>query len=91
MKKLLLASMAVLALGVAAPAFAQSQPDRTAAPLSAAPPAAPAARPSASSLGGPIGAVIGGFAGAVIGAEAGVAATTVQYAGDQPGRADLSR
>ena len=82
MKKLLLASVAVLALGVAVPAFAQTKADAGAAIGGTAAGAGGAALGFV--VGGPIGAVIGGFAGAVIGAEAGVAATSVEFAGTHP-------
>jgi len=83
MKKLLLASVAVLALGIATPSLAQSDnPDDEALVGGAAGGAGGAALGFV--LGGPIGAVIGGFTGATIGAEAGVAASTVEYAGAHP-------
>jgi hypothetical protein len=85
MKKLLLASVAVLTLGFA-PAFAQdvvvgveadSDADADAAVGGAAGGATGAV--VGGLIFGPIGAVIGGFAGASIGAEAGVEADSVEY------------
>jgi Outer membrane lipoprotein len=84
MKKLLLASVAVIALG--APAFAQTQVTTDAdtnATIGATSGGVGGAALGAV-LGGPIGAVVGGFAGAVIGGEAGVAASTVDYATANP-------
>lgn len=86
MKKLLLASVAMLALGAGAPAIAQTTVT-TDADTNAAVGATGAGAGGAAVgfiLGGPIGAVIGGFTGAVIGAEAGVAASTVEFAGNNP-------
>jgi len=90
MKKMLFASVAVLALG-AAPLMAQ---DRVIAVESDADANADAAVGSAAGgatgavvgglIFGPIGAVIGGFAGASVGAEAGVQADTVEYARVHP-------
>jgi len=82
MKKLLLASVAVLALGAVSPGFAQSDADAGAAVGGAAAGATGAG--VGFLLGGPIGAVIGGFTGAVIGAEAGIEATTIEYAAANP-------
>lgn len=82
MKTLLLASVAILSLGAAAPGFAQSNQDAGAAVGGATGGAAGAG--VGFLLGGPIGAVIGGFAGAVIGSEAGVEAATVEYAAANP-------
>ncbi|WP_052732019.1 DUF1236 domain-containing protein [Devosia geojensis] len=79
MKKLLVASMAILALGTA-PSLAQS--DGGAALGGGAGGATGAG--VGFLLGGPIGAAIGGFAGAVIGAEAGIEATTIEYAAVHP-------
>lgn len=85
MKKLLLASVAMLSLAAAVPTFAQEV--TTDADANAAVGAAGAGAGGAALgfvLGGPIGAVVGGFAGAVIGAEAGVAASTIEFAGNNP-------
>lgn len=83
MKKLFLASVAVLALGIATPSLAQSGgADDDALVGGAAGGAGGAA--VGFVVGGPIGAVIGGFAGATLGAEAGVQASTVEYAGANP-------
>ncbi len=84
MKNLLLASVAVIALG--APAFAQTTVTTDAdtnATIGATSGGVGGAALGAV-LGGPIGAVVGGFAGAVIGAEAGVEASTVEYATANP-------
>jgi hypothetical protein len=83
MKKLLLASVALVALG-AAPAFAQTtDKTETDAAVGAASGGLGGAAIGAV-IGGPIGAVVGGFAGAVIGGEAGVQASTVDYATANP-------
>lgn len=79
MKKLLLASVAILALGTA-PSLAQSD---TGVAVGGSAGGATGAGVGFL-LGGPIGAAIGGFAGAVIGAEAGIEATTVEYAAAHP-------
>jgi outer membrane lipoprotein SlyB len=79
MKKLLIASLAVVAM--VSPAFAQdadADADGGAAVGGVAGGAAGAV--AGGLIFGPIGAVIGGFTGAVIGAEAGVEASTVEYA-----------
>lgn len=79
MKNLLLASLAVIALG-AAPALAQdanADADATAAVGGAAGGATGAV--VGGLIFGPIGAVIGGFTGATIGASAGVEASSVEY------------
>lgn len=79
MKKLLIASLAVIAM--ASPAFAQdadADADGGAAVGGAAGGAAGAV--AGGLIFGPIGAVIGGFTGAVIGAEAGVEASTIEFA-----------
>jgi len=78
MRKLLLAGVAVLALGAAAPAIAQ---DSNAAGAGAAA-GATAGGTLGFIFGGPIGAIIGGFSGAVIGS--GVADATITYAGTHP-------
>lgn len=85
MKKLLLASVAVLALGATSPSFAQMSNDDADGGAAVGGAAGGAAGAGVGFLlGGPIGAVIGGFAGAVIGAEAGIEATTVEYAAANP-------
>lgn len=79
MKKLLLASVAILALG-AAPVLAQdadADADAGAAVGGAAGGATGAV--VGGLIFGPIGAVIGGFTGATIGASAGVEASSVEY------------
>ena len=91
MKKLLLASVAVLALGAAVPAFAQDVVVGTTPGTDANTGAAVGGAGGGATgaivgglLGGPIGAVIGGFAGATIGAEAGVQASSVTYVTANP-------
>jgi hypothetical protein len=81
MKKMLLASVAVISLGLAVPTFAQDSGTANAeagATIGATGGGATGAVVGGL-LGGPIGAVIGGFTGAVIGAEAGVETATVDY------------
>lgn len=80
MKKLLLASVAVISLGAMVPAFAQTTNADANATVGATAGGAGGAA-LGFVLGGPIGAVIGGFAGATLGAEVGVSATTVEFAG----------
>lgn len=82
MKKLLMASVAVLSLAMVAPSMAQGEADEGALVGGAAGGAGGAA--VGFVVGGPIGAVIGGFAGATIGGAAGVEASTVEYAGANP-------
>ena len=86
MKNLLLASVAIIALG-ASPAFAQiikSAPDANADANAGAAVGGTGGGVAGAIAGGlvfgPIGAVIGGFAGATIGAAAGVQASSVDYA-----------
>ena len=90
MKKILLASVAALALGAAVPAFAQdavvgveSSDADTNAVIGATGGGATGAV-IGGMVGGPIGAVIGGFAGATLGGEAGVAASSVEYVTANP-------
>lgn len=89
MKKILLASVAVFALGAAVPAFAQDvvvgveSNAQTGATIGAAGGGTTGAVVGGL-LGGPIGAVIGGFAGATIGAEAGIASSSIDYVGQNP-------
>lgn len=83
MKKFLLASMAVLALAAAAPAYAQDNEAETGAAIGATGGGAAGAAVGAV-VGGPIGAIIGGFAGATLGAGAGVAASSVDYVVTNP-------
>jgi hypothetical protein len=78
MKKFLLASVALLALGAATPAFAQDTQAEQGAAVGATGGGAAGAAVGAV-VGGPIGAIIGGFAGATLGAGAGVAASSVDY------------
>jgi hypothetical protein len=81
MRKILLASVALLALGSAAPSFAQEK--ATGAVVGGTAGAATGGT-IGFFLGGPIGAIIGGFAGATIGASAGVSAASVEYASTHP-------
>lgn len=86
MRKFLLASAAILALGAASPVLAQS----TAAEQSDAGAAIGGSAGAATGatagffVGGPIGAVVGGFAGAILGASAGVSAASVNYVSTHP-------
>ena len=86
MKKTLLASVALISLGLSVPAFAQDAGvvnSEAGATIGATGGAAGGAT-LGFLAGGPIGAVIGGFAGAVIGAEAGIETSTIEYAGNHP-------
>jgi hypothetical protein len=79
MKKMLLASVAIIAMGVS-PAFAQIIKNNTDAGAAVGASSGGVAGAVAGGLiFGPIGAIIGGFAGATIGAEAGVEATDIDY------------
>lgn len=83
MKNLLLASVAIIALG-ASPAFAQiiksdPQAKSDAGAAVGGTSGGVAGAIAGGLIFGPIGAVIGGFAGATIGATAGVQATSVDY------------
>ncbi|GHA27758.1 hypothetical protein GCM10007989_24560 [Devosia pacifica] len=80
-KSLIAASAAVLAFS-ATPAMSQTAEDGGAVVGGAGGGAAGAG--AGFLLGGPLGAVVGGFAGALIGSEAGVAATTIDYAANNP-------
>ena len=82
MNTILKASMAVLALAIATPAFAQGTVDANASIGATGGGAGGAALGFV--VGGPIGAIVGGFAGAMLGAEAGIAATTVDFAAAHP-------
>lgn len=79
MRRLLLASAAVLALGAASPALADSAAAATAAGGTVG---ATTGATAGFFIGGPIGAVIGGFAGAAIGA--GVSASSIDYVNRHP-------
>ena len=85
MKKILLASVAALALAAAVPAFAQDKVvgvesgNTEAGAVIGATGGATTGAVVGGLLGGPIGAVIGGFAGATIGAEAGIETASVDY------------
>jgi hypothetical protein len=83
MRNLLLATVAVFALGAAAPAMAQSN-DKAAGAAVGGAAGGVTGGTIGFFLGGPIGAVIGGFAGATIGASAGVSASTIDYAARNP-------
>ncbi|WP_297105783.1 DUF1236 domain-containing protein [uncultured Devosia sp.] len=86
MKKTLLASVAVISLGLSLPAMAQDSGvvDPNAGAAIGATGGAAGGATLGFLAGGPIGAVIGGFAGAVIGAEAGIETSTIEYAGNNP-------
>lgn len=77
MKKLLLTSVAILALG-AAPIMAQDA-DADAGAVVGGTAGGATGAVVGGLIFGPIGAVIGGFAGATIGASAGVEASSVEY------------
>jgi hypothetical protein len=77
MRKLLLAGVALLSLGVAIPA-AQAQERTNLAPAAGATTGATLG----FLFGGPVGAIIGGFSGAVVGSA--VNDTTVTFAGTHP-------
>ena len=89
MKKILLASVAAIAL-IATPAYAQiSKSDATDDDAIVGGTAGAAAGGMLGFfVGGPIGAIVGGFAGAVLGAEAAVPEQTIVYVGNQSGRPD---
>jgi hypothetical protein len=82
MNKIVLTSVALLAMASASPALAQSNADTGAAIGGTAGGASGAI--VGGMVGGPIGAVVGGFAGAVIGADAGVSTAAVDYAVANP-------
>lgn len=79
MRKLILASAAVLALGVTSPVLASDAGAAAGGSVGGATGAT-----AGFFIGGPIGAVIGGFTGAVLGASAGVSATSVDYVDRHP-------
>lgn len=79
MKKLLLASLAVITLG-AGPALAQeAKSDADAGTVVGGTAGGATGAVVGGMIFGPIGAVIGGFTGATIGAAAGVEASSVEY------------
>lgn len=82
MRKILLAGVALLALGAAAPAYAQSNKTTGAAVGGTA--GAATGGTIGFFLGGPIGALIGGFTGAAIGTSVGVSAASIDYAATHP-------
>jgi hypothetical protein len=82
MNKILLTSVALLAMTAASPVFAQSNADTGAAIGGTAGGASGAI--VGGMVGGPIGAIVGGFAGAVLGADAGVSTAAVDYAVANP-------
>jgi hypothetical protein len=85
MRKLLLASVAILALGAAAPVYAQNANDEAQEGAVIGGTAGAATGGTIGFfLGGPVGAIIGGFAGATLGAQAGVDASTVEYSSMNP-------
>lgn len=81
MRKLLLASVAIISLGAAMPAFAQSNDGKA---VAGATTGGVAGGTIGFLLGGPVGAIVGGWAGAVIGGEAAVSDASIQYAGSNP-------
>lgn len=86
MRKILLASVAVLGLGVATTgsSFAQSNNSEAAGAVVGGTAGAVTGGTIGFFLGGPVGAVIGGFTGATIGGAAGVSASSVDYASNNP-------
>ena len=87
MRKILLASVALLALGAALPAYAQDAVDTKGEKAGAVVGGTAGAVTGGTIgffLGGPIGAVIGGFTGAAIGGAVGVSAASVDYAANNP-------
>lgn len=82
MRKLFLLGVAMVSLGAAAPALAQSTDDAQAAVGATA--GGATGGTIGFLLGGPIGAIVGGFAGAVIGGEAAVSEDSIRYAGENP-------
>lgn len=85
MRKILLASVAILALGAASPSFAQEATDgERAGAVVGGTTGAVTGGTIGFFLGGPVGAVIGGFTGAAIGGAAGVSAASVDYAANNP-------
>lgn len=82
MRKLLMLGVAVISLGAAAPAIAQSNDDAEATVGATA--GGAAGGTLGFLIGGPIGAIVGGFAGAVIGGEAAVSPEVIAYAGENP-------
>jgi hypothetical protein len=87
MRKILLASVAVLALGASLPAYAQDAVDTKGEKAGAVVGGTAGAVTGGTIgffLGGPVGAVIGGFTGAAIGGAAGVSAASVDYAANNP-------
>jgi hypothetical protein len=85
MRKILMASVAILALGAALPAYAQeTTKGEKAGAVVGGTAGAVTGGTIGFFLGGPIGAVIGGFTGAAIGGAAGVSAASVDYAANNP-------
>lgn len=79
MRKLLLASVAIISLGAAVPALAQ---DTSGAAAGGAAVGATTGGTLGFIFGGPIGAIIGGFSGALVGSQ--VSESAVAYAGSHP-------
>jgi hypothetical protein len=79
MRKLILASAAILTLSAALPAYAQNSDAAAGAGAAAG---AATGGTIGFFLGGPVGAIIGGFTGAVIGGS--VSQAAVEYAGNNP-------
>jgi hypothetical protein len=84
MRKLLLASVAIIALGAAAPVYAQDANEAQEGAVIGGTAGAATGGTIGFFLGGPVGAIIGGFAGATLGAQAGVDASTVEYSSMNP-------
>jgi hypothetical protein len=81
MRKFLMLGVALVSLGAAVPALAQSS---DASATAGATVGGVTGGTIGFLLGGPIGAIFGGFAGAVIGGEAAVSPEVVRYAGENP-------
>ncbi|RYH05828.1 MAG: DUF1236 domain-containing protein [Alphaproteobacteria bacterium] len=82
MRKLLLLGVALVSLGAAAPALAQSS--QTGDAVAGATVGGATGGTIGFLLGGPVGAIVGGWAGAVIGGEAAVSDASIRYAGENP-------
>lgn len=86
MRKILLASVAALALSASATAVSaqDATPSERAGAVVGTTAGAVTGGTIGFFLGGPVGAVIGGFTGAAIGGAAGVSAASVDYAANNP-------
>lgn len=82
MRKLLFLGVALVSLGAAMPAIAQSSQSGEA--VAGATVGGATGGTIGFLLGGPVGAIVGGWAGAVIGGEAAVSDASIKYAGENP-------